>query len=142
MDKQTFLETYRLREEDLNDAGISWEELALIEKEYRATEHSLRDIGKSFIDDYLYDIETAGIHSYRYRTKDVEHLRQVLADRFYFAKIYDESRILIRPEDYLNDVSLKGEFVRRVLASDLSDTEKERVIACGFRALTGEEIGL
>jgi len=74
VDKQTFLDTYRLREEDLNDAGISWEELALIEKEYRATEHSLRDIGKSFIDDYLYDIETAGIHSYRYRTKDVEHL--------------------------------------------------------------------
>lgn len=74
--------------------------------------------------------------------KDVGHLRQVLSDRFYFAKIYDESRILIRPEDYLNDISLRGEFVRRVLASDLSEAEKERVIACGFRALTGEEIGL
>ena len=74
--------------------------------------------------------------------KDVEHLRQVLSERFYFAKIYDESRLLIRPEDYRSDISLKGEFVRRVLASNLSDAEKERVIACGFRALTGEEIGL
>ncbi len=74
MDKQTFLETYRLTEDDLIEAGISWEELMLIEAEYRKIESSLREIGKSFIDEYLYDIETAGIHSYRYRTKEAEHL--------------------------------------------------------------------
>ena len=27
------------------------------------------EIGKDFVDKYLYDIEKAGIHSYRYRTK-------------------------------------------------------------------------
>ena len=74
MDKQTFLETYRLTEDDLIEAGICWEELILIEEEYHKIESSLREIGKSFIDEYLYDIETAGIHSYRYRTKRVEHL--------------------------------------------------------------------
>lgn len=74
MDKQTFLATYRLTESDLSEANISWEELMLIKEEYRKIESSLREIGKSFIDEYLYDIETAGIHSYRYRTKDVEHL--------------------------------------------------------------------
>ncbi len=74
MDKQTFLETYRLTEDDLIEAGISWEELMLIEAEYRKIESSLREIGKSFIDEYLYDIEAAGIHSYRYRTKGVEQL--------------------------------------------------------------------
>ena len=74
MDKQTFLETYRLTETDLKEADISWEELSLIEKEHHKIERSLREIGKSFIDEYLYDIETAGIHSYRYRTKDAEHL--------------------------------------------------------------------
>ena len=74
MDKQTFLETYRLTEDDLIEDGISWEELMLIEAEYRKIESSLREIGKSFIDDYLYDIETAGIHSYRYCTKGVEQL--------------------------------------------------------------------
>jgi len=46
----------------------------LIEEAYRKTESSLREIGKSFIDEYLYDIETAGIHSYRYRTKGVAQL--------------------------------------------------------------------
>lgn len=74
MDKQTFLATYNLTESDLTEAQISWEELALIEAEYRKIENHLREIGKSFIDEYLYDIETAGIHSYRYRTKGVEHL--------------------------------------------------------------------
>ena len=74
--------------------------------------------------------------------KDTAHLRQVLSERFYFAKLADETRLLIRPEDYRNDISLKGEFVRRVMASSLTETEKERIIACGFRALSGEEIGI
>ncbi len=64
-----------------------------------------------------------------------------LAARFWFAKVKDESRIFINPEEYSYDISLKGEFVRLVMASNLSETEKERVIACGFRALAGEEIG-
>ena len=74
MDKQTILATYNLTECDLQEANISWEELSLIADEYGNLELSLREIGKSFIDEYLYDIETAGIHSYRYRTKRVEHL--------------------------------------------------------------------
>lgn len=75
-------------------------------------------------------------------TKDAVHLKNLLSERFYFAKLSDESRLLLRAEDYEKDISLKGEFVRRVMASDLSEAEKERVIACGFRALMGEEIGL
>ena len=74
MDKQTFLTEYNISEEDLLAAEISWEELALIEAEYRKLEGTMRELGKSFIDEYLYDIETAGIHSYRYRTKDPFHL--------------------------------------------------------------------
>ena len=73
---------------------------------------------------------------------DLTHLRGVLAERFYFAKVKDETRLSINAEDYAHDISLKGEFVRRVMASNLSQTEKERVIACGFRALSGEELGL
>ena len=74
MEKPTFFATYNLSERDLQEANISWEELSLIAEAYSKLEHSLREIGKSFIDEYLYDIETAGIHSYRYRTKRVEHL--------------------------------------------------------------------
>ena len=74
--------------------------------------------------------------------RDLAFLRSLLSERFYFAKVTDESRLLIRYEDYANDISLKGEFVRRVLSSGMSEAEQERVIACGFRALAGEEIGL
>ena len=74
MDKNRFFAEYRLSEDDLTEANISWEELLLIEEAYREIETHLRDIGKSFIDEYLYDIETAGIHSYRYRTKGVMQL--------------------------------------------------------------------
>ena len=75
-------------------------------------------------------------------TADLAHLRGVLSERFYFAKVKDETRLSINAEDYAHDISLKGEFVRRVMASTLSESEKERVIACGFRALSGEELGL
>ena len=74
MEKQAFLSEYGISEQDLTEANISWEELSLIEEEYLKIEHTMRDLGKSFIDDYLYDIEKAGIHSYRYRTKEPEHL--------------------------------------------------------------------
>ena len=75
-------------------------------------------------------------------TLDLTHLRSILSQKFYFAKVKDETRLSINAEDYAHDISLKGEFVRRVMASTLSESEKERVIACGFRALSGEELGL
>ena len=68
MDKNAFFAAYNLTEDDLLAANITWDELLLIESEYLKLEKTLREIGKSFIDEYLYDIETAGIHSYRYRT--------------------------------------------------------------------------
>lgn len=76
MDRHTFLTEYNISEDDLVAANVSWEELALIKEEYQKLEGTLRELGKSFIDEYLYDIETAGIHSYRYRTKDVWHLME------------------------------------------------------------------
>ena len=74
MDKQTFLSMFDYTEADLRAANITWEELLLIKEDYCKLEATMRELGKSFIDEYLYDIETAGIHSYRYRTKDVWHL--------------------------------------------------------------------
>jgi len=76
MDKNTFLTDYNISEDDLTAANISWEELSMIGEEYRKLEGTMRELGKSFIDEYLYDIETAGIHSYRYRTKEAEHLME------------------------------------------------------------------
>ena len=74
MNKAEFLSTYNLAETDLLEAKITWEELEMIAEEYQKIEKLMHDIGKDFIDDYLYEIEKAGIHSYRYRTKEPGHL--------------------------------------------------------------------
>ena len=50
------------------------QEQLLILEEYKKIDGLLHDISKDFIDEYLYEIDKAGIHSYRYRTKDPEHL--------------------------------------------------------------------
>mgnify|MGYP003421241652 FL=1 len=76
MNKEEFFSTYNISEQDLIDASIFWEELLKIEEEYKKIEHDLHDIGKDFIDEYLYEIEQAGIHSYRYRTKAPDHLME------------------------------------------------------------------
>ena len=57
-----------------SSARISWEELEKIYRNYQTIEPKLRSIGKEFVDRYFYDVEKAGIHSYRYRAKDQGHL--------------------------------------------------------------------
>ncbi len=74
-------------------------------------------------------------------SRDLRLLEKTFADRFWLFKLRDESRLLLSPEAYQNDISLKGEFVRRVQASELSEDDKARILACGFSALRGEEVG-
>ena len=70
---------------------------------------------------------------------DVDWMETKLKEAYYFLKVKDQTRLLIRPEDYQYDVSLKGEFVRQVMASELSEEEKEEILRLGLRALNGEE---
>ena len=72
--------------------------------------------------------------------KDIHFLRKMLEAEFWFVKVKDESRLEIDWKSYAYDISLKGEFVRAVLASDYSNAEQERIINCGIRALNGEEV--
>ena len=45
MDKNAFFAEFKLSEEDLTEANITWEELLRIEEAYLGLEQSLRDIG-------------------------------------------------------------------------------------------------
>ena len=74
--------------------------------------------------------------------KDLGFLKKAMEASFYFVKIKDESRLLIDRRSYEHDASLKGEFIRTVMASDRTDEEKEAIICCGIRALSGEEVAL
>ncbi len=71
---------------------------------------------------------------------NVDYLQEMFADYFYFVKVEDKTVLAISYEDYAKDESLKGEFVRMVMASDLEEEKKKEVIRCGVLALSGEEI--
>lgn len=73
---------------------------------------------------------------------DTSFLEEQFADYFYFLKVTDETKLLVNYKDYEGDISLKGEFVRLVSASDLTDEEKSMVIRAGILALQGEEINV
>ncbi|MBE5750608.1 MAG: exonuclease SbcCD subunit D [Clostridiales bacterium] len=71
---------------------------------------------------------------------DKEGLSSRLNEEFFFAKVYDKTELKVNVEDFALDKSVRGEFVRAVWESDLSNEEKSRVIMCGINALKGEEI--
>ncbi len=72
--------------------------------------------------------------------KQNDMLEEALNEKFYFARISDESKLRDNAKDYENDISLKGEFIRNVLASDLSEDDKNMIIEYGIKALLKEEI--
>lgn len=74
--------------------------------------------------------------------KDIPFLQKMLEPDFFLVKIKDESRLKIDKESYEYDASLKGEFVRCVVASERSEEEKACIIRCGICALSGEEVEL
>ena len=70
---------------------------------------------------------------------DTDALRERYAEGFYHLEVIDESRILINPEDYQYDKTLKGEFIRLVMAENgLSEEERDRIIRTGIGALLGD----
>jgi len=71
--------------------------------------------------------------------KDAAWVQSWLGDSYYHLRVKDRTSLSICPEDYQYDVSLKGEFVRLVLASRMSGEDKEQVLRLGIRALAGEE---
>ena len=72
----------------------------------------------------------------------LKNMKQQLESRYYFLKIYDETRFAVDYHAFALDESLKGEFVRTVnAAADLDDDTKAEIIRYGIQALAGEEIG-
>lgn len=72
--------------------------------------------------------------------RDLSYLTRRFSDGFFAFKMNDrEVGLSVRPEDYENDISLRGEFIRLVMEGDYSDEEKKMILELGVRALAGEE---
>lgn len=68
-------------------------------------------------------------------------LRENLEARFFYLEVFNDCRLELDEEAYANDISLKSEMIRMVLGDDsLSESEKSRIIQCGWNALRGKEL--
>lgn len=73
--------------------------------------------------------------------KDLNSLAKSFEDDFFFSKIKDTSTLAIDPAEYENDISLHGEFIRTVLGLEgVEQSEKDRIVMCGLKALAGEKV--
>lgn len=72
--------------------------------------------------------------------KNTELLTKQFEDRYYFLKIDDESRLDVDYGQFALDESLKGEFVRTVMAAEgLGEEERAAIVRYGIQVLAGEE---
>ncbi len=68
-------------------------------------------------------------------------LEEFLKKHFFHAEVKNRVKLLINPEDYKDQLSLKGEFIRTVTEEhDLSPEDKAFIIRCGLSALQNEEV--
>lgn len=74
--------------------------------------------------------------------KNTDYLSKQFEGRFYAFKIKDNTVYNIDYMSYEHDMSLKGEYIRNVMArNDINEQDKARIIRYGLQALQGEEIG-
>lgn len=68
-------------------------------------------------------------------------LKNRLQNRIFFVEVYDNTVMDIDEETIENDISLRSEFVRLALQDDsLSESERNKIISCGWNALSGGEV--
>lgn len=72
---------------------------------------------------------------------DTARIRRTFEERFFFFKVYDKTQVKIHYEQFINDKSLKGTFVRLMQAEDsISEERRADIIEIGIRAIMGEEV--
>ena len=71
---------------------------------------------------------------------DVLLLTTSLEGSCFHVEIKNETTVKIDPAEYESDLSLRGEFVRTVLALDLPKEEEGLILSAGLAVLSGEEV--
>ncbi len=103
----------------------------------RGIEASLLERVRALPCEDMLHVTLTGTHPAALRL-DPLRLSSALSERFYAVRLRDRTRLALKAEDYLHDKSLKGEFIRLVMAEDLPEERKSRIIRAGLEALRGE----
>lgn len=74
--------------------------------------------------------------------KDVLLIKSRFDKKLFSFSLKDNSNYIYNYEDFKNDISLKGEFIRNALKSEMSETERDKVISTVLCALNSEDLPL
>ena len=66
-------------------------------------------------------------------------IQSSLSIRYYHVVVRDRTRMAGNYEDYRDEMSLRGEFIRAVLSSEYDEDRKKEIIRVGLNALEGRE---
>lgn len=118
---------------DVSEATLSDEALELIRRKAKEEKVSSDDLVKAvLVGETTMDAEF-----------DLGYLTKALEEEYYFAKVKDDTRPKVDYDRFALDMSLKGEFVRRVKdavqGGKLGEDEAAEMIRLGVRLLAGEE---
>lgn len=114
---------------DISNADTLYEAKSIVESEIRSiSENSMVKIVLTG----NVDFDTSNID------KDIESF---LSNRFFFLKVYSSVKQNVKIEEFMNDLSLKGEFVRTVIQDqELKEDEQNEILILGMKLLNGEDI--
>lgn len=103
--------------------------------------NKIRDVLNNKNKNNIYRIILKGDIPYNLEINEMD-IKANLAD-YYFICIKDVTKRKIDEKKYLNEVSLRGEFIRTVLNdSAINEDDKKEIIALGLRMLEGREVEL
>ncbi len=100
---------------------------------------SLIDENVCFNKKDIYRITLIGDVDYELEFNE-EDIATALKEKAYFINVKNKTLPLIDPNEFINDLSLKGEFVRLVYSDDsLDEISKRKIISLGLKVLEGRE---
>ena len=105
----------------------------------RSIEKEINDKINPIDPDDLVKVNLVGTYTTN-TTKDLVRFNQLLESKFFFGRVKDKTMIKINADDYKNDVSLTGEFIRTTLNSEETKEIQGEIITLGLRALRGEDL--
>ena len=106
---------------------------------FDTTDKIRSEVKEKFSASSLLKIVIGGKHNADY-VVDKDMITERLSGDFFFVKTVDKTELSIKKEDYENDKTILGEFVREVMESDMENQVKSKVIMCGIKAFKGEEL--
>ena len=111
-----------------------------LDKDFAQTRNNIvRDLDNKYGKNSLIKVVLKGDRATDFDV-DKNGLSLRLNEEYFFVKVNDKTQLKINIDDYVDDKSILGEFIRSVWQSPLSEQEKSDVIMCGINALKGEEI--